>query len=116
MCCQFLVAIRAAMNQDPPRDTKELLKTEMQRWGRDGTGLKELRDTREMQTLMLVLSRLCEDRVEEAVDVIAQRAKSILSAKSPKGSWEKSQVLELLAGAGSVVPQGEIALTGLGAA
>ena len=114
LACQFLIAVRAALNQDPPKSTKDLLKVDVVKWARDSTSLKEVRDLREMQTLMAVLARISDNRLPEAVDILAQRAKSILTAKAPKGSWEKSQVLELVASASSVVPQTEIALSGLG--
>lgn len=65
---------------------------------------------------MMVLRRLRADEVSAAADVIAQRVKSILAAKTTsKGSWERSQAVELLGGTGSIVLQAETNLTGLGA-
>lgn len=116
LAAQFVLAIRSPMNCDPPRSSKDLHKVDLLRWSRESTGLKELRDLREVQTLMVVLHRLSADEISGAADVIAQRVKSILAAKTtPKGSWERSQAIELLGGTGAIVPQAEINLTGLGA-
>jgi len=114
LACQFLSAVRVALHEGPPTSTKDLNKVDVQRWARDSTGLKEMRDLREVQSLIMVLARINEDKLPDAVDAIAQRVKGILTAKSPKGSWEKAQVLELLASGPSVVPQTEIVLSGLG--
>lgn len=116
LACQFLLAVRQALNAEPAKSSKDLWRTDVMRWSRDSTGLKEVRDQREIQTLMLILQKLNEDQVEQAADVIAQRAKSLLVAKTAKGSWEKSATIELLASSSGVVPQSEIALSGLGLA
>lgn len=85
------------------------------KWAEERSGLKEMRDIREIQTLAGVLSRLNAGRLPEAADFIAQRIKAVITAKQPKGSWEKAQTIELLTPTtASVVNQSEIALTGLG--
>ena len=84
--------------------------------GADYSGLKEMRDLREVQTLLAFVQKLNEDLHEEAIDILAQRAKAILIAKSAKGSWEKGQVVELVSTGLAIIPQGEITLSGLGAA
>lgn len=116
LAAQFLIAVRLALHGGPPSSTRDLLKVDVQRWAREHTGLTERRDQREIQTLMLIMAKLGEGEYAQAADVIAQRAKSLLQAKSAKGSWEKSQVIELLASGGGIVPQSEITLTGLGSA
>ncbi len=45
-------------------------------------------------------------------DGVAQRAQSLLQAKSAEGGWEKRQVIGLLASGGGIGPQSEITLTG----
>jgi hypothetical protein len=114
LAAQFLIAVRLALHGGPPSTTRDLLKVDVQRWAREHTGLTERRDQREIQTLMMVMAKVSDGEYAHAVDVIAQRAKSLLQAKSTKGSWEKSQVIELLASGGGIVPQSEITLTGLG--
>ena len=84
------------------------------RRARDLSGLNEIRDLREVQTLARVLTKLCHDRLGEAVDTIAMRVKSILLARSSKGSWDKAQHLEILPAAETNMSSAhEIALAGL---
>ena len=100
----------------PPSSTRDLLKVDVQRWAREHAGLMERRDQREIQTLILIMAKLGGGEYAQVADAAAQRAQSLLQAKSAKGSWKKSQVIELLASGGGIVPQLEIALTGLGSA
>lgn len=60
------------------------------------TGLKELRDTREVQTLGLLVDAISAGEYARAVDVAAQRIKAVQRAKDPKSNWEKASLLELL--------------------
>ena len=115
LACQFLLAVRAALSMGPATSSRDLNSVDVQRWARDHSSLKELRDSREVSTLMLILKNINEDKLPEAVDVIAQRVKAVLTAKAPKGTWEKAQALELLTSGAAIVPHGEITLTGLGA-
>lgn len=65
---------------------------------------------------MMVVHRLSAGEVSRAEDVVAQRVKGVLAAKTTaKGTWGRSQAIELLGGTGAIVPQAEINLTGLGA-
>ena len=114
LTAQFLIAVRLCLSVGTPASTKDLLKVDVARWAREHSGLAEKRDLREVQTLMAVLHQINSGRLPEAVDIISQRAKGILQAKAPKGSWEKAQVIELVMTGNGIVPQSEIALTGLG--
>ena len=115
LAAQFLVAVHNALAKGDPKDTRELMHVDVTRWSQDCTGLKETRDLREVQNLCLVLQRLQAGRESEAADCIAQRIKSILTAKAPKGSWEKAQQIELLPVSGAAVATAaELSLTGLG--
>jgi len=80
--------------------------------GTTGCG-KSMRDVRKVQSPMKILARINQDKLRDAIDAIAQRVKSILTAKSPKGSWEKAQMLEVLASGPCIAPQTGIALSGL---
>lgn len=92
LAAQFVLAIRAAMNCDQAASSTDFHGVDLMRWGGEGSGLKEVRDLRGVQALMMVLHGLSADEVVDATDVIAQRVKSILAAKTTnKGSWERSQ-------------------------
>lgn len=69
----FLLAVRQALNAEPAKSSKDLGRMDVMRWSRDATGLKEVRDQRDIQTLMLIQQKLNDDQVEPAADVIAQR-------------------------------------------
>jgi len=61
------------------------------------------------------MQKLNQYKYAEAADVIAQRIKAVLSAKSAKGSWEKAQQIEVLAThGGPLATASELSLTGLG--
>ena len=111
---QFLIAVREKLMRGHPTHTKQLRDVDVSTWAARETGLKELRDLREVQTLSLILGHINSDRLPHAVDAISQRVKSILMAKAPKGSWEKSAAVELLPGAETALAlPTEIALVGL---
>ena len=107
---------RGGSHSNSSRNSRSSRSVNVQRWAREHTGLTERRDQREIQTLMMIMAKLGEGEYAQVADVVAQRAKSLLQAKNAKGSWEKSQVIELLASGGGIVPQSEITLTGLGSA
>lgn len=58
--------------------------------------MREMRDQREIQTLDAIIDALNGAQYARAVDLCAQRIKSVQRAKGDKGSWEKSSLLELL--------------------
>jgi len=116
LAAQFLISVHNSLNKGDPPDSRAMMGTDLTRWASDGSsGLKEIRDIREIQTLCLALQRMGAGRLDEAADVLAQRVKAVLTAKAPKGSWEKGQIIELLPVAGgSVATAAELTLTGLG--
>jgi len=115
LAAQFLISVHNALSKGDPADSKSMMNTDLVRWASDQSGLKEIRDLREVQTLCLALQRMGAGRMSEAADVLAQRVKAVLSAKAAKGSWEKGQQIELLPVTGAaVVTASELALTGLG--
>ena len=115
LAAQFLVAVHNALSRGDPRDTRELKTTDVVRWASELTTLKDIRDQREVQTLALVMSKLNAGKLDEAADTLSQRIKAIMSAKAAKGTWEKSQLIELLpVSGGSLISAGELSLTGLG--
>ena len=111
---QFVLAVMDRMSLGQPRNEKELYRVDHERWSRDYSGLKELRDMREVQTLSAILKRLGAGRIAEASDIIAQRIKSILLAKAKGGNWDKAAILELISPQDCQVHlASEIALVGL---
>ena len=114
---QFLCAVSQAVMKGLPKDSHALRDVDVIRWASDFSGLKELRDQREVRTLSHVVARLNANNLQEAIDICSQRIKAICMAKAPKGSWEKAAAVELIPTGGAMVAtQSEIALTGLGSA
>ena len=76
------------------------------------TGLTDIRDQREAQTIALVMDHVSRRSIEQAMDVLTQRLLALQLAKGRKGgSWEKAEGVELLPGTGSaLVPGGMLAL------
>jgi len=115
LAAQFLIAVHNALSKGNPSTDREMMAVDLVRWSQEASGLKELRDLREIQSLCLIMSRLNQGRLEEAADAIAQRVKGVLSAKAPKGTWERAQLIELLpVSGGSIATAAELSLTGLG--
>ena len=109
-----MMSVMEKLGKGAPRTTGSLQRVDVSQWAKDSTGLKELRDLREVQSLNLMLTHLQHHRLPEAVDVAAQRIKSILMAKQPKGSWDKSTLVELLpCDSHLIAGASEIALAGL---
>eukprot|EP00974_Lingulodinium_polyedra_P068884 6670192-Lingulodinium_polyedra.AAC.1 len=65
-------------------------------WAQQFSGVSELRDQREVLTLCKCLDHLNRHEVPEAVDTLAQRVVSVQAAKQKGGSWEKSELMELI--------------------
>ena len=64
-------------------------------WATMYTGLKELRDQKEVLFLSKLIAELGAKRSAVAADMAAQRVREILLAKKDNGSWEKASVLSL---------------------
>ena len=92
----FLCMIYDKLNNRAPRETKELRSAKVSEWASKFSGLSELRDRREVQTLAHLMDLMSRRDYEVVMDVIAQRITSIQEAKKKGGSWEKAQHGELL--------------------
>ena len=114
LAAQFVVAAVERLENASATNERQLYRADLARWARDYAQLKEVRDQREVQTLCAAMQRITRDEVPQALDLMSQRIKSILLAKSSKGSWEKAQNIELLAiPEASVALGSEISLAGL---
>jgi hypothetical protein len=105
----FLWQVKQRMGGDPPKDSKQLKKVDTSTWVTMSSGLKEIRDQREVAFLAKILTELGHDRLDIAADLLAQRMREVLAAKKDGGSWEKAAVLSLLPsshGGQALIPDG----------
>ena len=82
-------------------------------WATTASGLKEVRDLREIQLLCRVLANLNQKKEAEAADLLVQRVREVLVAKRPGGSWEKGELLSLLpasSASSTTLPEGGLVL------
>ena len=93
----FLSQVRMKLMGGQVEDLKDLYKTDPTVWAGTLTGLKEIRDLREVQLLSKVVSELNKDRIPQAVDFMTHRIREVLAAKKAGGSWEKGALVSLLA-------------------
>eukprot|EP00972_Heterocapsa_arctica_P095919 14153163-Heterocapsa_arctica.AAC.1 len=63
------------------RNTRELRSVSVSQWAAQYSGLTELRDLREIQTLAYVMDLVNMRDMEQAMDVLAQRVIAIQQAK-----------------------------------
>jgi hypothetical protein len=79
------------------RTAGELMETDLSRWA-DNSGLKEVRDRKEVEFLAKLINTLGTKRVAEALDLMAMRIREVLLAKREGQSWEKASVVSLAPG------------------
>ena len=114
LAAQFALAVHEKLHAETARNEKSLYGLDLGRWARELSQLKEIRDIREVQTLALAMGKIQKGLVPQALDILSQRVKAILVAKSGKGTWDKAAALELLPMTeGTVALSSEIALAGL---
>ena len=77
------------------------------------TGLTEVRDVREVQTIAAALDHINARDLSSAMDILCQRILSIQSAKKKGGSWEKAEQVELLPGSGHSLASGGMLALGV---
>lgn len=92
----FLMQVRQKLLGGAPEKVKDLYRTDPGRWAAAMSGLKEIRDVREVQCLSKIIGELNANKVPVAVDVAAQRIKDILLAKRSGSSWEKASLILLM--------------------
>ena len=109
----FVNSIRQKLLKAPVRQSKELRDTTLCEFVASGSsGLSDIRDQREMATLLTVMD-LCNKReLEKMMDVISMRCMSILAAKAKGGTWEAASKMELIAEQnGKIGPAGLSSMT-----
>ena len=81
-------------------------------WAQTKSGLNDIRDLREIQTLARAFDHIQLNEVAQALDVLTARIQAIQIAKMKGSSWEKAERGELLPMGGTVVaPSGVLSLT-----
>lgn len=107
----FLSACYSKLSKGMPTKRGDLTNTSLAAWASTHTGLTEMRDLREVQTLAMAMDYIKSSEVERAMDVLSQRVMAIQAAKKKGGNWERAEALELLPGTGSgLVPGAMLSL------
>ena len=107
-------SVRTKMGQGIVTQTKQLRRVDMAQWVSSGqSGLKDLRDQREASTLAAAIDHINNDRVDQAMYVMAMRLTALTRARAAGGSWDKASRMELIGdGAEALGPSGLSALLG----
>ena len=107
----FLSACYSKLSRGVPNRRSDLNDTSLATWAATHTGLTELRDLREVQTIAMAMDHIKASSVERAMDVLSQRVLAIQMAKKKGSSWERAEALELLPTTGcGLVPGGMLSL------
>ena len=93
----FLAMIHEKLAKGSVAKERQLSEASVAQWAVSHSGLKDVRDQREVLTLATVMDAVSRADLAEAMDVLAQRIIAIQSAKSDKGSWTKAEAIELVA-------------------
>jgi len=113
LSAHFLAAVYQRMTKGLLTESRQLRDVSCSTWASAHSGLQEMRDLREVQTLCLILDHINRNELERAMDALAQRIMAVQQAKKKDGKsqWEKAELIELLPPAGtSMVPAGMRAL------
>ena len=109
----FLAAIYHRLTKGVVTESKQLRLPSCSTWASSHSGLQEMRDLREVQTLCMVIDFLNQRQFSAAMDALCQRVVAVQQAKRKDGKWEKAELVELLPPAGSsMLPAGMKALVG----
>jgi hypothetical protein len=92
----FLSQVREKVMAGSVVKTGDLYSVDPQLWATSMSGLKEIRDIREVQLLCRLIVDLNNGRHSRAMDTMTMRIREIKAAKSQGSSWEKASVLSLL--------------------
>ena len=99
----FLAMVHQRVSQGLIRESRQLRGHSVVDWVQRCSGLVELRDTREAQTLAMAMDAINQNQLATCMDVLAQRIQALQAAKQKGGSWEKAAKIEL------AVPQAALA-------
>jgi hypothetical protein len=92
----FLSQIREKVMAGSVTKTDDLYTSDPQLWATTMSGLKEIRDVREVQILCRLIVDMNYGRHARAMDTMTMRIREIKAAKSQGSSWEKALVMSLL--------------------
>ena len=92
----FLIQVKQKAMGSSPERVADLYDIDPGRWAATLSGLKEIRDLREVQCLSRLIAQINENKLPQAVDLAAQRIKEILLAKKAGSSWENAGLISLL--------------------
>ena len=111
LSANFLAAVRFKMGKGQVNNSKQLTQVPVAEWASSSSssGLTEVRDVREAQTLAAAMEALNLSDLSRAMDILAMRLMALQRAKAKGGSWEKAQQLELIP-----LPGSEVGPAGLG--
>ena len=98
LAAHFLCQVSQKLGRPMPTSSAELLRTDVVGWSERHSGVKDVRDQREIQFLGRILQDLGTDRLPQLADLLALRIREIRAAKGEGGSWEKAGVMSLLPG------------------
>ena len=98
MGAHLLLQVRRKLMKGPPRDTRDLARTDVASWASSTSmcDVKELRDIKDIQMLGRLMSLVGEGKIEEALDTIALRIREVRMANMQGSSWEKVAALSPL--------------------
>ena len=99
----FLGMLRRRLSSGRITHTRQLREVAVSTWAREHSGLTEVRDQREAQTLAAVMDCVNNREMAQAMDIMTQRITALQKAKAKGGSWDKAGNLELVMG-GSEAP------------
>ena len=91
----FLWQVKQKVGGAQPKNTQELRRVDSSAWANLYSGLKEVRDQKELAFLCKVLLELGMDNYGAVADLLAQRCRELLAAKRENGNWDKASVLSL---------------------
>jgi len=104
----FLAMVHAKMGLGTIRKTSQLQSAQVATWCGKHGGVTEIRDTREMATLAMVMDLVNQKDLRTAMDTLAQRILAIQQAKKKGGTWEKAESIELTPSAANELASGSM--------
>ena len=92
----FLASVYGRLSKGVVRRQGDLQSVSVSQWAAAHSGLTDIRDLREAQTLSYVMDSVNRGELAQAMDVLAQRILALQLAKRKGGSWEKAETVELI--------------------
>jgi len=97
----FLAMVHQKLSHGMVRRRSDLNRVSVSQWASQYSGLSEMRDLREVQTIAAAMDLINMGTLAECMDTLAQRIVAIQQAKKKGGSWEKAESIELVTGPSS---------------